>query len=182
MAVVLDIALRRSRRRPASPNRRRGHRCRVYNSPDVAWWRSVGPAGQGLAYIRAPAVMRHVAVPYPPGRGAGVCTKEVRESHGGPGPLEGGGPGLRLPVLSIPPWGTWRRRTPSRAGGGPGAIHVVRWSPDSRSWQNSNGSCAEHISSRVAGPTVLPQHPGWRSSDRSWRTGLRSQPLWGMAA
>ena len=28
-------------------------------------------------------------------------------------------------------------------------------------------------------PTVPPQRPGWRSSDRSWRTGLRSQPLWG---
>ena len=31
-------------------------------------------------------------------------------------------------------------------------------------------------------PTVSPQRPEWRSSDRSWRTGLRSQPLWGMAA
>ena len=37
-----------------------------------------------------------------------------------------------------------------------------------------------HPASRV--PTVLPQRPGWRSSDRSWRTGLRSEPLWGMAA
>ena len=27
----------------------------------------------------------------------------------------------------------------------------MRWSPDSRSWQNSNGSCAEHVSYRVAG-------------------------------
>jgi hypothetical protein len=26
-------------------------------------------------------------------------------------------------------------------------------------------------------PTVSPQHPEWRSSDRSWRTRLRSQPL-----
>ena len=78
--------------------------------------------------------------------------------------------------------GTWRHRTPSRAGGGSGAIRVVRWSPDSRSWQNSNRSYAEHVWSCVAGSTVLPQRPGWRSSDRSWRTGLRSQPLWGMAA
>ena len=31
-------------------------------------------------------------------------------------------------------------------------------------------------------PTVSSQHPKWRSSDRSWRTRLRSQPLWGMAA
>src|SRR6185295_3039418 len=31
-------------------------------------------------------------------------------------------------------------------------------------------------------PTVSSQRPEWRSSDRSWRTRLRSQPLWGMAA
>ena len=31
-------------------------------------------------------------------------------------------------------------------------------------------------------PTVSPQCPEWRSCDRSWRTRLRSQPLWGMAA
>ena len=31
-------------------------------------------------------------------------------------------------------------------------------------------------------PTVSPQRPEWRSSDLSWRTGLRSQRLWGMAA
>ena len=31
-------------------------------------------------------------------------------------------------------------------------------------------------------PTVSPQCPEWRSSYRSWRTGLRSQPLWGMAS
>ena len=31
-------------------------------------------------------------------------------------------------------------------------------------------------------PTVSRQRLEWRSSDRSWRTRLRSQPLWGMAA
>ena len=31
-------------------------------------------------------------------------------------------------------------------------------------------------------PTVSSQRSGWRSSDWSWRTRLRSQPLWGMAA
>ena len=31
-------------------------------------------------------------------------------------------------------------------------------------------------------PTVSPQRPEWRSSDRSGRTGLRSQPLRGVAA
>ena len=62
----------------------------------------MGPAGQGLAYIRAPVVTEHVAIPDPPGRSAGVCTKEVRESHGDPGPLEEGGPGLRLLVFGVP--------------------------------------------------------------------------------
>ena len=66
-------------------------------------WRSVGPAGQGLAYIRAPAVAGHAAVLDLPGQSAGVCTKEVRESHGDPGPLEGGGPGPWLLVQSVPP-------------------------------------------------------------------------------
>jgi len=105
VAVILGIVLvlRRSRRRPACPSCQRGRRCRAYSSPDVAWWRSMSPAGQGLAYICAPAVMGCVAVPDPPGWSAGVCTKEVRESRGDPGPLEGGGPGLRLLVLSVPP-------------------------------------------------------------------------------
>ena len=98
-----SLVLRRSRRHPASPSKRRGRRCRVYSPPDMAWWRSVGPAGQGLAYICAPAVMGRVAVPDPPGRSAGVCTKEVRESRGGPGPLEGGDLGLRMLLLSVPP-------------------------------------------------------------------------------
>jgi len=31
-------------------------------------------------------------------------------------------------------------------------------------------------------PTMSPQRPEWRSSDRSWRTGLRSLPLRGVAA
>ena len=31
-------------------------------------------------------------------------------------------------------------------------------------------------------PTVSPQCPKWRSSDWSWRTGLRSKPLRGVAA
>ena len=47
-----------------------------------------------------------MAVPAPPGWSASACAKGVRESRGGPGPLEGGGQGLRLLVLSIPPWGT----------------------------------------------------------------------------
>ena len=90
----------------------------------------------------------------------------------------GGRPGSPAAIAGHPSsGGTWRRRTPSQAGGRPRAIRMVRWSPESRSWQNSNGNCAERILSRVAGPRVLPQRPGWRSSDRRWRTGLRSQPL-----
>ena len=103
---VSSLVLRRLRRRPASPSRQHGRRCRLYSPPDVAWWHSMGPTGQGLAYICAPAVAGHVAVPDPPGRSASTCTNGVRESRGGPGPLEGGGPGLRLLMLSIPPWGT----------------------------------------------------------------------------
>ena len=47
--------------------------------------------------------------------------------------------------------GTWRHRTPSREGDGSGAVGMLRWSPVSRSWQNSNGNCAKHVSSRIAG-------------------------------
>ena len=173
-----SLTLRRLRRHPASPSRRRGRRCRVYSSSDVAWWHSVGPAGQGLACTSGSGARGD---PGPPGRSAGVRTKEVRGSRGGPGPLEEGGPGPRLLMMGTPlRGGAWRHRTPPRAGGGSGAIRVMRWSPNGQSWQKSNGNSAEPVSSRVAGFTVLPQRPGWRSSDRSWRTGLRSQPLWGM--
>ena len=109
VAVVLGIVLGLAEIAPASGQPQqaaRGRRCRVYRLLGVAWRRSVGPAGQGLAYICAPAVVGHVAVPAPPGWSASACAKGVRESHGGPGPLQGGGPGLRLLVLSIPPWGT----------------------------------------------------------------------------
>ena len=164
---VSSLVLRRLRRRPASPSRWHGHRYRVYRLPDVSWRRSVG----------------HVAVPGPPGWSASACAKGVRESRGGPGPPRGGRSGPPADSAERPSLrGTWRHRTPSQAGGGSGALGVVRWSPNNRSWQNSNGSCVEHVSSRVAGSIVLPQRQGWRSSDRSWRTGLRSQPLWGMAA
>ena len=67
VAVALDIVLGLAEIAPVSsqPSRRRGRRCGVYSPPDVAWWRSVGPAGQGLAYIRAPAIAGRVAVPDP---------------------------------------------------------------------------------------------------------------------
>ena len=77
MTVVLDIVLGLAEIAPVSdnPSRQRGPRCRVYRLPDVAWWRSVGSAGQGLAYICAPAVVGHVAVPDPLGRSANAYTK-----------------------------------------------------------------------------------------------------------
>ena len=57
--------------------------CTVFQTwhGDVPWFLQVRVLG-------APAVAGHAAVPDPPGRSAGVCTKEVRESHGHPGPLE----------------------------------------------------------------------------------------------
>ena len=68
VVVVLGIVLGLAEIAPVSwrLSRRRGRRCRVYRLPGVAWRHSVGPAGQGLAYICAPAVVGHVAVPGPP--------------------------------------------------------------------------------------------------------------------
>jgi hypothetical protein len=140
-------------------------------------WRSGAPWALQVRVLHAPAVAGRAAVPDPLD-GVLACTL------GGPGdtrrsqtPREGRS-GAPAGCAEHPPLrGTWRRRTPSQAGGGPGAIRVVRWSPDSQSWQNSNGSSVEPVSSYVVGSTVLPQRPGWRSSDRSWRTGPRSQPL-----
>ena len=81
-------------------------------------WHSVGPTGQGPAYFSGGGVR---GGPGPPGRSAGVRTKEVRESRGDPGPLEGGGPGLRLLVLGIPLWGARGDTGPlPEQGAGPG--------------------------------------------------------------
>ena len=100
-------------------------------------WRGGVPWALQVRVLRAPAVAGHVAIPDPPGQSAGVRTKEVRGSRGGPRPLEEGGPGPRPLVLGIPPrGGAWRHRTPPRAGGGSGAIRVMRWSPVGRSWRN----------------------------------------------
>ena len=65
-------------------------------------WRDGAPWALQARVLRAPVVTGHVAIPDPPGQSAGVRTKEVRGSRGSPGPLEGGGPGLRLLVLGIP--------------------------------------------------------------------------------
>ena len=50
------------------------------------------------------------------------------------------GPGLQLLVLSVPLWGHVATPDPFPSRGRVRAVGVVRWSPDSRSWQNSNGS------------------------------------------
>ena len=72
-----------------SPESRGGRRCRVYSLPNVAWWRSVGPAGQGLAYTCEPAVAGRVAVPDPPGRSASACTKGSKSHVEVPNPSRG---------------------------------------------------------------------------------------------
>ena len=48
------------------------------------------------------------------------------------------------------------------------------------SWQHSSWSSAEHVLHCIAGSHSAATAPG--SSDRSWRRGLRSLPLWGVAA
>ena len=171
-----SVVLRRSRRRLANPSRRRGRRCRVFSPPDVAF---CGSRRSGSCILQRWRGTRWSRTPLD---GVLGCTL------GGPGDTRrswtprGGRSGTPAACAERPSWkGTWRRRTPFQAGDGSGAMRVMRWSPDGRSWQNSTGSSAEHAPSRVAGSTVSPQRPGWRNSDRSWRMGLRSQPLWGMA-
>ena len=98
-----SLTSRRSRRRPANPSRRRGRRCRVYSSPDVAFCGAPWALQVRALHIHVHQRWQgHVAIPDPPGRSASVCTKEVRESHGDPGPLEGGGPGFRLLAPGVP--------------------------------------------------------------------------------
>ena len=64
-------------------------------------WRGGVPWALQVRVLRAPAVVGHVAIPDPLGQSAGVRTKVVRRSRGGPGLLEGGGPGPRLLVMGI---------------------------------------------------------------------------------
>ena len=84
VAIVLGIVLVlwRSRRRPASPSRGRGRRCRVYRLSRC-----------GVAAFRGPC--RPGSCIYMCASGSGA--------RDGPGPLQGGDPGLRLQVLSVPP-------------------------------------------------------------------------------
>jgi len=96
------------------------------------------------------------------------------------------------------PRSTWRR-SKGHAGGGPalvkvgaafeGRAHVVRRFRGGESTRDVWGVGSTMVeavpsTSRTTSqvPTVAPQRSEWRSSDRSWRTGLWSQPLWGMEA
>ena len=97
-----------------------------------------------------------------------------------------------------PPGVAWRR-SEGPAGQGlvlvkdgatsEGRAHAVQWLRGGESLKEVWG-----VGSTVAGavpstsctasqvPTVSPQRPKWRISNRSWWTGLRSQPLRGVAA
>ena len=84
-------------------------------------WRDGAPWALQVRVLRALVVAGHVAIPDPPGQSVGVRTKEVRGSRGGPGPLDGGGPGLRLLVLGIPLRGARGDTGPlPEQGAGPG--------------------------------------------------------------
>jgi len=162
------LTSRRSRRRPANPSRRRGRRCRMFSNPDVAFR---GPCRSGSCVLQRWQGTRRSRTPLDK---VPVCA--LRRSEGCvvvPDPSRGRS-GTPVACAERPSWrGTWRRRTPF-----PCRRRVRCHTCD----EVESGSSAERVSSRVAGLIVLPQHPGWRSSDWSWRTGLRSQPLWGMAA
>jgi len=92
-----------------------------------------------------------------------------------------------------PPGVAWRR---SEGPAGQGLVLVDARSASEGRAHATRGLCGGEslkevwgVGSTVAGavpstsctasqvPTVSPQCPKWRSSDQSWRTGLRSQPL-----
>jgi hypothetical protein len=114
-------------------------------------WRGGAPWALQVRVLHTSAVAGHEAVPDPPERSAGARTRRSGRHTEIPDPSRGrsGTPAASAERPSLR--GTWRRQTPSRVGSGSGVIRVVRWSLVSRSWQNSNGNCVEHVSSRVAG-------------------------------
>ena len=117
VAVILGIVLGLAEITPVSWRLQR-----------TTWWRSEGPAGQGLILVMA-----------------GVASESPAHAVRG-----------------------FRGRESTKEAWGVGSI-VAEAVPST--------SC---IASQV--PTVSSQRPEWQSSDRSWRTRFRSQPLWGMAA
>ena len=81
-----SLSSRRLRRRPASPSRRRGPCYRVYGLPNVAQWRSVGPASQSLACTSGSGAR---GSPGPPGRSAGLHTRRSGRNGEVPDPSRG---------------------------------------------------------------------------------------------
>ena len=115
----------------------------------LQWWRATAP--DPLVGVRA-------------------CILEGPGGHvGDSDPQRGGVPGLYPFVLGAPPL---------RARDVAGSLPQWEVSPDGRCRQNSNGSSAEPVLSRVAGPKVLLQHLRWWNGDRSQRMGPRSHLLW----
>ena len=115
-----------------------------------------------------PVVVMARGGPGPPGRSAGVHTRRSRSVWKSRTPRRGG-PGFYSYALSTP-FGRTRDII--------GPLPQWEAGPDGRCRQKSNGSSAEPVLSRIAGPKVLLQHPAWRSGDRSQRMGPRSHPLW----
>ena len=96
-----SLTSRRSRQRPANSSKRRGRHCIMFSPPDVAFR---GPCRPGSCVHQRWRGTRRSRTP-PLNKVPVRTLMEVRGLRGGPGPLEGAGPGLRLRVLSIPPGG-----------------------------------------------------------------------------
>ena len=94
-------------------------------------------------------------------------------------------------VLAAPAGGVTAFRRSYRIGSCPGqgreslpcrseVPRKGKYKGGTRSWQHNSWSSAEHVLHCIACSHSAAIAPG--SSDRSWRTGLRSLPLWGVAA
>ena len=159
------------RSRRSSPNQGRAvaEYCRKYTMPH---WRVRRRAWQ-LSWASFLALRRSCRCPGSSSGWCGGCCRGYRP--------------LRL---------AWRR--PEGPAGGSLDLVKARAAPEGRA-HAVRGFCrwvstkeVRGVGSTVAGavpstsctasqvPTVLPQRSEWWSSDRSWRTGLRSQPLCGV--
>jgi len=126
----------------------------------LARWHLVGPTDQVPVGARGSGSARRPRTPWSE---CGCVRQKVRRTRGGPGPLKGGGPGLRPCDLSAPP---------GRARDVAGPFPQWETGPDGRREQYR--ACLVCI----AGPEALLQHPGWRKGDQSQRMGPRSHLLW----
>ena len=121
-------------------------------------WRGVVLRALQVRVLRAPAVAGHAAV-LDPLNGVQSCTL------GGPGDTwssrtpRGGRSGTPAASDGHPSSrGPWRHRTSSQAGGGLGAIRIMRWSPDGRSWQNSAELCRARLIPRHRSHSAATAH------------------------